>query len=143
MQFLPLTFAAFAYPVPPAGADPPSPYDPVDAVHAAARYLCATGARGGRDIPAAVFAYNRDPAYVRDVLATAEGYAAAAAPADAWARSPAQQQTRFCGQVRRRRARRRTTRSRSVPDRWVRRAGRPAVRPEARRRAAQIRGGGP
>jgi hypothetical protein len=41
MQFLlPVTFAA---PVPPGGADAPSPYDPVDAVRAMARGLCATG----------------------------------------------------------------------------------------------------
>jgi membrane-bound lytic murein transglycosylase B len=51
MQLLPATFAANARPVPPGGADP-SPYDPVDAAHAAARYLCHTGARAGADIPA-------------------------------------------------------------------------------------------
>ncbi len=50
MQFLPATFAAYSRPVPPGGANPPSPYDPVDAVHAAARYLCASGARAGPDI---------------------------------------------------------------------------------------------
>ena len=73
MQFLPATFAGHARPVPPGGVDPPSPYDPVDAVHAAARYLCASGARAG-DLPAA---------YVAAVLAVARRYAAAAAPADA------------------------------------------------------------
>lgn len=83
MQFLPATFAAYARPVPPGGADPPSPYDPVDAVHAAARYLCASGARGGADIPGALFAYNHSDAYVHQVLTVARSYAAAASPQDA------------------------------------------------------------
>src|SRR5580704_4502741 len=46
MQFEPSTFAAYAEPVPPGGAEPPSPYDPTDAVNAAARLLCAHGAAG-------------------------------------------------------------------------------------------------
>ena len=46
MQFEPATFAAYDEPVPPGGADPPSPYDPTDAVYAAARLLCANGAAG-------------------------------------------------------------------------------------------------
>lgn len=82
MQFLPATFAAYSRPVPPGGADPPSPYDPVDAIHAAARYLCASGAATG-DLRAALFAYNRSTAYVNSVLTLARRYAAAAAPADA------------------------------------------------------------
>jgi len=80
MQFLPFVFHAYARPVPPGGAAPPSPYDPADTVYAAARYLCATGARAGADIPAAIFAYNHDPAYVGHVLATADSYTATAAP---------------------------------------------------------------
>jgi cell wall-associated NlpC family hydrolase len=83
MQALPATFAAYALPVPPGGVVPASPYDPVDAVHAAARYLCASGARGGADIRAAVFAYNHSTAYVNQVLTVARGYAADAAPHDA------------------------------------------------------------
>jgi cell wall-associated NlpC family hydrolase len=83
LQFLPATFAAYNHPTPPGGAVPASPYDPVDAVHAAARYLCATGARGGVDIPGAVFTYNHSAEYVAQVLAIARGYAADAAPADA------------------------------------------------------------
>ena len=83
MQFLPATFAAYNRPVLPGGADPPSPYDPVDAVHAAARYLCASGARAGRDIPGAIWRYNHSDAYVHRVLAIARSYAAAAAPTDA------------------------------------------------------------
>ena len=48
MQFEPATFAAYDAPVPAGGAVPPSPYDPTDAVYAAARLLCADGASGGR-----------------------------------------------------------------------------------------------
>ena len=78
MQFEPRTFAAYDMPVPPGGAAPPSPYDPVDAVYAAARLLCANGAAGGTDLPAAVFAYNHDDAYVADVLSLAGTFAQAA-----------------------------------------------------------------
>ena len=46
MQFEPATFARYDRPVPPGGADPPSPYDPTDATFAAARMLCANGAGG-------------------------------------------------------------------------------------------------
>ena len=83
MQTLPATFAAYDHPTPPGGAVPASPYDPVDAVHAAARYLCASGARGGADIPRSVFQYNHSAEYVAQVLAIARGYAADAAPTDA------------------------------------------------------------
>ena len=76
MQFLPATFAAYALPVPPGGASPPSPYDPADAVYAAARDLCANGAHGAANIPAAIFAYNHADWYVREVLALAARYAA-------------------------------------------------------------------
>lgn len=87
MQFLPATFAAYDRPVPPGGVNPPSPYDPADAIHAAARYLCVSGAAathpGGPDLAAAVWQYNHSDAYVRQVLAIARSYAAAAAPSDA------------------------------------------------------------
>ncbi len=74
MQFEPATFAAYDEPVPPGGADPPSPYDPVDAVYAAARDLCANGGAGGVDLSAAIFAYNHSPAYVEWVLGLAQTY---------------------------------------------------------------------
>ncbi|MGE7434011.1 C40 family peptidase [Kitasatospora sp. NPDC001175] len=77
MQFLPSTFAQYAEPVPPGGAVPPTPWDPVDAVHAAARLLCASGARNGSDIRAAVFAYNHANWYVDKVLVQAREYAGA------------------------------------------------------------------
>jgi len=74
MQFLPATFAEYAQPVPPGGTAPPSPYDPVDAVWAAARLLCANGAKNGRDIPGAVYTYNHSSSYVREVLSYAASY---------------------------------------------------------------------
>lgn len=88
MQFLPATFAAYDRPVPLGGASPPSPYDPVDAVYAAARDLCAHGAADGRNLPAAVFAFNHDTRYVTQVLALARAYgqqgaAGTAAPGNA------------------------------------------------------------
>ena len=74
MQFLPETFAAYAAPVPPGGADPASAYDAVDAVYAAARLLCANGAAGGTDLAGAVFAYNHSSTYVAEVLALAHAF---------------------------------------------------------------------
>ena len=75
MQFLPATFEAYDQPVPPGGASPPDIYDPVDAVYAAARMLCANGARDGADLPAAVFAFDHASWYVAEVLALARSYA--------------------------------------------------------------------
>ncbi|MHB6910188.1 C40 family peptidase [Streptomyces sp. DB-54] len=74
MQFLPSTFQAYAHPVPPGGKKPPTPWDPVDAVYAAARLLCANGARGGKNLQTAIFAYNHSHTYVSQVLAAARGY---------------------------------------------------------------------
>jgi cell wall-associated NlpC family hydrolase len=74
MQFLPGTFAAYAQPVPPGGAVPATPYDPTDAVFAAARLLCANGAAGGADIAGAIFSYNHSEGYVQQVLALARSY---------------------------------------------------------------------
>ena len=74
MQELPATFAAYASPVPPGGANPPSPYDPTDAVYAAARMLCANGAANGADLQAAVLSYNHASWYVAEVLALARSY---------------------------------------------------------------------
>ena len=74
MQFEPATFAAYDEPVPPGGADPPSPYDAIDAIYAAARMLCANGARYGADIHAAIFDYNHDDFYVSEVLGLAAQY---------------------------------------------------------------------
>jgi len=83
MQFEPSTFAAYDEPVPTGGAVPPSPYDPADAVYAAARLLCANGASGGTDIAAAVYAYNHSASYVAQVLALAQSLAGAGHAASA------------------------------------------------------------
>ena len=53
-----------------------SPYDPEDAIPAAARYLRATGAPA--DYRRAIFAYNHADWYVADVLAQADAYRGAA-----------------------------------------------------------------
>jgi cell wall-associated NlpC family hydrolase len=83
MQFEPATFARYDQPIPPGGVSPPSPYDPTDAVYAAARDLCANGAQNGVDLPGAVYAYNHDPAYVAEVLSLAGSYGQATPPASA------------------------------------------------------------
>ncbi len=74
MQFEPGTFAMYDQPVPPGGVAPPSPYDPVDAVFAAARMLCADGASTPSSLGQAVFDYNHSGAYVAQVLAVARSY---------------------------------------------------------------------
>ena len=74
MQFEPATFAQYA-----TGPDKPlSPYDPADAIYAAAAMLCASGARGGggTGIENAVFAYNHADWYVSEVMSWAARYAA-------------------------------------------------------------------
>lgn len=60
MQLLAATIAEYDQPVPNGGADPPSPYDPTDAIHAAVRMLCANGARNNADVTAAIYAYCAD-----------------------------------------------------------------------------------
>jgi len=87
MQFLPATFAAHAYPIPPGGADPPSPFNPVNAIHAAARYLCASGAP--TDLHTAIWAYNHADWYVARVLAKADSYQAILGPGAGIAPTPA------------------------------------------------------
>ena len=91
VQMLPATFEEYAQPVPPGGERPPSPLDPVDEIYAAARDLCANGARNGADLRGAIYAYNHTAAYVREVLTYAAAYAGPAAPAasSASAASPA------------------------------------------------------
>ncbi|MER7842173.1 bifunctional lytic transglycosylase/C40 family peptidase [Streptomyces sp. NPDC096040] len=79
MQFLPSTFKSYAYPVPPGRKNPPTPWDPVDAAYAAARLLCANGAKNGKNLPRAIWHYNHDDAYADRVLKIADSYAAAAA----------------------------------------------------------------
>jgi cell wall-associated NlpC family hydrolase len=79
MQFLPATFAQFAVNADP--GHPLTPYDPADAIYAAARMLCSDGARGGTGtgIQQAIFAYNHATWYVTAVLTWANRYAASSA----------------------------------------------------------------
>ncbi|MDX6514579.1 MAG: hypothetical protein QOH73_245 [Gaiellaceae bacterium] len=70
MQFMPSTWLRWGLDGDQNGiADP---WDPYDAVYAAARYLAATGGRS--DIRAAIFSYNHADWYVREVLDIAKLY---------------------------------------------------------------------
>ena len=82
MQFLAGTFAAYDHPVaadetptPAEGAVPPSTYDAVDAIWAAARLLCAQGAGNPANVSTAVYAYNHSSSYVTTVETLAASYA--------------------------------------------------------------------
>jgi murein DD-endopeptidase MepM/ murein hydrolase activator NlpD len=68
MQFLPSEWAQYG--VDANGAGYRDPYNPADAIFAAARYMRAAG--GDRDIRAAVFAYNHSQAYVDSVMLRAQ-----------------------------------------------------------------------
>ncbi|HVB94299.1 MAG TPA: lytic transglycosylase domain-containing protein, partial [Acidimicrobiales bacterium] len=70
MQFEPPTFAAYAT-VGPNGAQPPSPYDPVDAVYTAAALLCANGGGTPSSLANAIGEYNHSSTYVDTVLTLA------------------------------------------------------------------------
>ncbi|MGD0553423.1 MAG: NlpC/P60 family protein [Streptosporangiaceae bacterium] len=56
------------------GIEPPSVYDPADAIAGAAKYLIAHGAK--TDLADAIFAYNHATWYVQEVEADASKYAA-------------------------------------------------------------------
>lgn len=83
VQFEPTTFSRYAQPAPPGGEDPPSPYDPTDAVYAAARMLCADGAGDPALLAAAVYDYNHSESYVAQVLSVARSLAQTAPDAPA------------------------------------------------------------
>src|SRR4051794_4230884 len=70
MQFIPSTWAAYGVDANDDGKK--DPYNPVDAICAAARYLRAAG--GDKDIRQAVFAYNHADWYVDEVLLGANQY---------------------------------------------------------------------
>src|SRR5262249_46462238 len=63
MQFMPVTWASFGIDADRSGSA--NPYDPVDPIFAAARYLRAAGAE--RNLPLAIFAYNHAASYVNSV----------------------------------------------------------------------------
>jgi soluble lytic murein transglycosylase-like protein len=64
MQFMPATWQRYGVDVNRDGYQ--DPYNPADAIFAAARYLAAAG--GARNIRAAIFAYNHSQAYAGSVL---------------------------------------------------------------------------
>jgi hypothetical protein len=68
MQFLPSTWAQYG--VDANGDGFKDPYNPADAIFAAARYLRAAG--GDRNVRAAVYSYNHSQAYVDSVLLRAQ-----------------------------------------------------------------------
>jgi Transglycosylase SLT domain len=75
MQFLPSTWAEWGIDgFGPAG--PPNIMNPLDAVPAAARMLCADGAGTSAGLSQAIFDYNHAQWYVNEVLALASQYAA-------------------------------------------------------------------
>jgi Transglycosylase SLT domain len=71
MQFEPSTWAKYGVAVD--GHSVPNPYDPRDAIFAAAKYLAAAG--GQHDIAKAVYAYNHASWYVDEVMARAHAIA--------------------------------------------------------------------
>ena len=69
MQFLPSTWAAYG-----ADGDGDGRFDvmnPVDAVHGAARLLCANGGGQPDELPSALWNYNHSEQYVREVMSLA------------------------------------------------------------------------
>ncbi len=89
MQFMPSTWLRWGTDADGNGAA--DPWNPVDAVYSAARYLAASG--GASDIRQAVFSYNHAWWYVNDVLEMAQLYGSAeGVPAGD---QPAAQQTVF------------------------------------------------
>jgi hypothetical protein len=74
MQFMPATWRTYG--VDGDGDGKADIMDPYDAVPAAAKYLCTSGAgRGGAGLSRAVWAYNHSQTYVNSVLSLAQAYA--------------------------------------------------------------------
>jgi Transglycosylase SLT domain len=71
MQFEPSTWARYGVAVD--GHSVPNPYDPRDAIFAAAKYLAAAGAE--QDVAKAVYAYNHASWYVDEVMSRAHAIA--------------------------------------------------------------------
>jgi hypothetical protein len=68
MQFLPSSWSQYGLDVTNQGSE--DPYNPADAIFAAARYLKAAG--GAKNIRGAIFSYNHSQAYVNSVLMRAQ-----------------------------------------------------------------------
>ena len=68
MQFMPGTWQAYG--VAADGSGQPNPYNPQDAIFAAARYLAANGA--AQNLPKAIYAYNHATWYVVEVMQRAQ-----------------------------------------------------------------------
>src|SRR5262245_45143705 len=76
MQFMPDTWLRWG--VDASGDGIADPWNPDDAIYAAARYLAAAG--GATDLERGVFAYNHADWYVREVLDLAAAYGGGAVP---------------------------------------------------------------
>lgn len=92
MQFMPSTWVRWGTDAD--GDGIADPWNPVDAVYSAARYLAASGASA--DIRQAIFSYNHADWYVNDVVQLAQLYGSSdTAAADAFQNLPAAQQPVF------------------------------------------------
>jgi len=92
MQFMPSTWMRWGTDA--NGDGIADPWNPVDAVYSAARYLAASGAAA--DIRGAIFSYNHADWYVNDVMQLAQLYGSSnTAAADAFQNLPAAQQPVF------------------------------------------------
>ena len=92
MQFMPSTWLRWGTDAD--GNGIADPWNPVDAVYSAARYLAASG--GGADIRRAIFSYNHADWYVNEVVQLAQLYGSSdTAAADAFQNLPAVQRPVF------------------------------------------------
>jgi murein DD-endopeptidase MepM/ murein hydrolase activator NlpD len=92
MQFMPSTWTRWGTDAD--GNGVADPWNPVDAVYSAARYLAASGAAA--DIRRAIFSYNHADWYVNEVLQLAQLYGSStSASADAFQNLPAAQRPVF------------------------------------------------
>jgi hypothetical protein len=73
MQFIPSTWSSYG--IDASGNGIADPHNALDAIHAAAIYLCANGAGDPERVSSAILAYNRSTAYRDRVLELAAGYA--------------------------------------------------------------------
>jgi murein DD-endopeptidase MepM/ murein hydrolase activator NlpD len=92
MQFMPSTWERWGTDAD--GNGVADPWNPVDAVYSAARYLAASG--GATDIRRAIFSYNHADWYVNEVMQMAQLYGGSdTAAADAYGSQPAYQRPVF------------------------------------------------